>query len=147
MQFRIERLPFRIDLFDLRLFEGLGQQSQRGVLAFDQAGVHRALLESWRCASSSESFTADQVLRELLDGELARALEILGGALADVVHLGQRAQVLLPVVLGALFGRRSSCCRRSISTSATAVSGSTVVFSSGPAVCESDSRISHQCLD
>src|SRR3982751_4523643 len=38
VHFRVERLPFRVDLFDLRLFECLGQQSKSCVLPFDETG-------------------------------------------------------------------------------------------------------------
>src|ERR1700733_11530668 len=86
MPCRVEGLAGRIDLADVQPLEGLDQQLQGGLLAFDQTlGI--------RLRRHADGALEAVEYRQQLDGELlqsvtAGVLHLALRALADVVHLG-----------------------------------------------------------
>src|SRR6266436_5976677 len=100
---RIERLAQRLDHRDPELLQRLGEQLQRGLLPLPQAlrvrliGVLHGQLQAVH--------HGQQLGREFLQAIAVGGLDVALRALAHVVELGDRTQILLPVVPGALLSR------------------------------------------
>ena len=87
----------------LELLEGLGQQLQRGFLACGEALRHRRV-SAFSTASSRLSCTGSSSCDQLLDAVACGRFDVALRALAHVLEFGHGAQVLVPVILGALLG-------------------------------------------
>src|SRR5579862_3251861 len=99
---RVEGLPLGVDGAHTELLQRPGQQLQGRFLALLEAAGVRAPAVLDR---QIQAVLHRQELRgELLQAVAVGGLDIALGAFAHVVELGHRAQVLLPVVLGALLG-------------------------------------------
>jgi len=97
---RVERLSQRIDYRNPELLQGAGEQLQGRLLAFPQAaGIRPAGVLYGQLQAVPHR---QELGRELLEPIAVGGFDIALSALADVVELGRRAQVLLPVVLGTL---------------------------------------------
>ena len=98
MQLGIEAIAGGIDHLDVELLESGQQQTQRGLLAGQQALGRRG---SCRFKTHLQGVSDRQQFRaQLLDTGATRRLDIAGSPLAHVFHLGYRTQIAVPVIGG-----------------------------------------------
>ena len=98
----IEGLPGRVEFGDADALERFLQEAQRGRLPL---GERRRIRASRVLDRKVEAVLhRQQFLCEPLDAETVRLFDIALGALADVVELGDRTQVLVALLLAARLG-------------------------------------------